>query len=321
MTDIKIQDLSDRHYKKAIAHRGLTVDIGPFSSRIIIDYPHIAEEFRELYAPYRCHEREEIIDGEMIVKAPNMFRRWFRPQVTVDQGFTDLFIPLGADIGMVALEMGLNWGVVKGCRHLLFLHAGIVEKDGHVVILPGDSGSGKSTLSAGLSFTGWRLFSDEFGLVDLQDSMFVPYPRPVSLKNKSIDVLRELVGEGGKFSRNYHGTPKGTMAYLRPSAQSIAREGERASARKLIFPKFTADKPSEKVALTKTMGFFRLVKSSANYGVIGEDAFRAISRIIENCDIFDISFPSMEEGLRLVNEIVDNDEKSPSGQVEGGGLD
>lgn len=319
MTETRIENLSNQQYKKAIKGQGLTLEIGPFSVNVTIKFPNIAHEFRELYAPYVGHLQETIVDGHMRVGPSSFLRRWFRPQVNVDYGYPDEFLPLGADIGMVALEMGLNWGVVMGCRHYLFLHAGVVEKDGNIIVLPGSSGSGKSTLSAGLAFAGWRIFSDEFGLIDVRSGEFLPYPRPISLKNRSIDVMRDIVGEKSTFSKNYYDTPKGTLAYLVPPREAIVRDQERAKARKIIFPKFEAGKPAQKEALTKTMGFFRLVKSSANYGIIGEDAFRTIGRIIDECDMFDISFPSMEEGMRLVNEIIDNDEKSLPGTITAGG--
>jgi serine kinase of HPr protein (carbohydrate metabolism regulator) len=61
-------------------------------------------------------------------------------------------------------------------------HAGVVAKDGVGLIMPAASGSGKSTLAAGLSYRGWQLHSDEFGLLDMETVELVPYPRAVSLK-------------------------------------------------------------------------------------------------------------------------------------------
>ncbi len=325
MADLKIKDLPSN-----IAHRylskgrflsgfgvnifrsspDLNIEIGPFKVAVSIDYPAVREEFLKLYAPYSCSIGEEIMDSRLHVHASSFLRRFVRKNVTVSHGYKNNFYPLRAEVGAVATEMGFNWSVAMGCRHLLLLHAGVIEKKGMVVIMPGASGSGKSTLSAGLGFHGWRLFSDEFGLVDLSTHQLLPYPRPVSLKNKSIEVMRELLGSRGVFSQNYYDTPKGTMAYLQPPEDSILRHKEPAKARKIIFPQYIPDEPATKIALTKTLGFLKLIHSSVNFGIIGEKAFKATEAIIDECDIFAITYPSMEEGMRLVNEIMDNDEKS-----------
>ena len=60
------------------------------------------------------------------------------------------------------------------------------------MLLPAAPGSGKTTLCAGLSLRGWRLLSDEFGLIRPGTTDLVPVPRPMALKNESIDVIRQF---------------------------------------------------------------------------------------------------------------------------------
>ena len=43
---------------------------------------------------------------------------------------SDEFVPLPAKIGMVSLEMGLNWHVTSDCKQYLMFHAGVVAKEG-----------------------------------------------------------------------------------------------------------------------------------------------------------------------------------------------
>ncbi len=88
------------------------------------------------------------------------------------------------------LEWGLNWCVSAHCHQYLIFHAAVIEKSGRALILPAPPGSGKSTLCAGLVNRGWRLLSDELTLIDIASCGVVPLPRPVSLKNASIDVIR-----------------------------------------------------------------------------------------------------------------------------------
>ncbi|MBK9234594.1 MAG: hypothetical protein IPO19_00450 [Rhodoferax sp.] len=47
------------------------------------------------------------------------------------------------------------------------------------LVMPAIPGSGKSTLTAGLSLSGWRLLSDEFGALDPLQHEFRPCSSPL----------------------------------------------------------------------------------------------------------------------------------------------
>ena len=63
------------------------------------------------------------------------------------------------------------------------------------MLLPAPPGAGKSTLCAGLVHRGWRLLSDELALVDMETGLVRGMARPVNLKNKSIEVIRDFAPE------------------------------------------------------------------------------------------------------------------------------
>jgi HprK-related kinase A len=81
------------------------------------------------------------------------------------------------------LEWGMNWCIASHMHYYLMLHAAVLERDGHALIMPGDPGAGKSTLTAALMLDGWRLLSDEIALIDRNDGLLYGLARPVSLKN------------------------------------------------------------------------------------------------------------------------------------------
>lgn len=119
------------------------------------------------------------------------------------------------------LEWGLNWCVSMHAHHYLIIHAAVVEKNGLAAILPAPPGSGKSTLTAGLVLSGWRLLSDELTLIDRRTGLLHALPRPVSLKNQSIDVIRQFNPEAF-INRVSHDTSKGSVAHMRPPRQRTA---------------------------------------------------------------------------------------------------
>ncbi len=294
--------------------QGLSLEVGPFVTQVRIFFPNLRREFCDLYGGYPVHPNGAIANNHLRVYGRNFFRRYIRPQACVDTMMKDDFAPFPADIGMVATEMGMNWQAAVGCKNLLLFHAGVVEKNGRVVIMPAASGSGKSTLSAGLSFAGWRLFSDEFGLADIDTGEFVPYPRPVSLKNESIPVMKDWATPGTCFSPEYEGTPKGTICYMRPPEESIRRMYERAKAGAVILPRFRPGAKPEIRPITRSMAFFKIVMSSANYGDIGERSFRIMTDIADKAACCEIIYPNLEEGIKLVERFMsENVDPAPEG--------
>ena len=288
---------------------GAQLEIGPFTVNISLKFKVIRDEFIKIYGKYPFYSEPVIVDNYMNIYGRNFYRKYIKPQAFVDVGMSDDFIPLPAKMGMVSLEMGLNWQVASACKQYMMFHAGVVAKDGVGLIMPAMSGSGKSTLAAGLSYRGWQLHSDEFGLLDLETDELVPYPRAVSLKNQSIAVMKDWVSAVSDdytqyFSKEYEGTPKGTICYLRPTKQSIADMHKRTVPNVIILPVYDASATPEIKPITKSMAFFRLVMSSANYGDIGIDAFRSISKILSNSAVCEIVYPSLEDAVELVEKFV-----------------
>lgn len=306
---------SAKELDRDLSGEGVQLEIGPFTVNISLKFKAIRDEFIKVYGEYPFYNDPVIVDNYINIYGRNLYRKYVKPQAFVDVGMSDDFIPLPANMGMVSLEMGLNWQVASACKQYMMFHAGVVAKDGVGLIMPAMSGSGKSTLAAGLSYRGWQLHSDEFGLLDLETNELVPYPRAVSLKNQSIAVMKNWVSEVSDdftqhFSKEYEGTPKGTICYLRPPKQSIADMHKRTAPNVIILPVFDASATPEIRPITKSMAFFRLVMSSANYGDIGIDAFRSVAKIIENSAVCEIIYPSLEDAVELVERFVSENVKS-----------
>ena len=92
--------------------------------------------------------------------------------------------------------------------------------------------------------SGWRLLSDEMTMIDRDDGLIVPLARPVSLKNRSIEIIRGFDRQA-VFGDVAHDTHKGTVSHLRPSADSVRRMAEKARAAHIVFPRWEQDAPTE----------------------------------------------------------------------------
>jgi hypothetical protein len=92
---------------------------------------------------------------------------------------------LVAFLEWVIIDAAVGW---LGTRYQLF-HAGAVARNSQGILLPAVSGQGKTTLTAALIAEGFRLCSDEVGMLDLETNRLIPFPRSLRLRAHSHQVL------------------------------------------------------------------------------------------------------------------------------------
>src|SRR5690606_18731894 len=279
--------------------------IGPFATRLALAAPAARRDFRELYGEYPQCTADRAVDFHLKIAPSSPLRRWLRPNAAAHAGIVNApFVPLPADLGLLALESAMNWMIATTADAWLMFHAGVVARQGRAVMMPGLSGAGKSTLTAGLAVSGWRLFSDEFALLRPETGLFHPYPRPVSLKNRSIDIIAERAG-ADRISRRFLKTPKGTVAYLKPPEEALRLMDVPASPALLLFPEYRPEerarieelRPAELFALTRS--------ASINCDRLGETAFTAIADLVARCRGFRLFYGNLDQGMTMVGELME----------------
>jgi len=212
------------------------------------------------------------------------------------------FNPVPAGHSLPMIEIGLNWFIARYCTTHLLFHAAAVARDGKAILLPGASGAGKSTLSASLMAEGWQLLSDEFAILGSEDRRLHPHPRPVSLKEESIDVVARAL-PNACFSNRITGTAKGTIAYLKPSPDSLDKAHRSAVPVAVIFPRFSAQGAPVLKPLTKADSFMRLIDHSANYFTIMEAGFEALAGLVDSCPHYDFVYRSLDQAISEITAI------------------
>ena len=182
------------------------------------------------------------------------------------------------------------------------LHAAVLEKNGRAVVLPGDPGAGKSTLTAALMLSGWRLLSDEITLVDRDDGLLVGLARPVSLKNASIDVIRQAFPDA-VLGAPAHDTHKGTVAHVRPSADSVARVGEKARPAWVVFPRWRQGATARLSPHSRADAFLHTASHAFNYSLLGSLGFELNAALIDACECHDFEYSRLDDALRVFAEL------------------
>lgn len=280
-----------------------TVRVGPFAFRLRSPLPEVIEAADRLYRDYPADTSDGIVDYTVAVHPPSALRRWLRPKLVLA---CDIEIPLMAPVprehGLLALEMGMNLQLAAGMYRFLLLHAAAVERGDGGLILTGDSGAGKSTLSAFLAYNGWRFLGDEFALLGPTDGLLHPFPRPVSLKNSSIKLLREVVPTD-RFGPRFDKTIKGTIQHLLPPAEAVAAMHIPVPPRLIVMPNFAAGAQPAARRVRRSEAFVRLSQASTNYRRLGEAGFEALWRLVEATPAYEIAYGSSEAARDLIEEL------------------
>lgn len=220
-------------------------------------------------------------------------RRWQLGRMVFRSDLENPFPTLPQEHHFAFLEWGINWCIAMQAHQYLMFHSAVLEKHGKALILPAEPGSGKSTLCAALMLRGWRLLSDEFGFYRPETGELTPMPRPMPLKNESIRVIREFDPEA-RLGPIFYGTHKGDVAHLHPTAESIQRQAETAHPRWVVFPQYKKDATTQLYDFAKGRAFLKLAGNSFNYKLQGERGFRAVNRLVRQCDTYYFEFDSLE---------------------------
>jgi HprK-related kinase A len=281
---------------------GLSLETGPFCTRIVSQAPEVIDGLALLYSEFPVHA-DGFCDFHVQVDRVSGPRRFFRPQIVFTFDGMTPFKPLPADHAFASLEWGLNWCIAGHAHHYLMLHAAVLEKNGRAVILPGDPGAGKSTLTAALTLSGFRLLSDELTLVDRNDGLLVPLARPVSLKNASIEVVRSFSADAVLGAPAYD-THKGTVAHLKPTSESVRRANEKAQPALIVFPRWKAGAEAKLTHHSKADAFMHAANHAFNYELLGSLGYDLTANMIDACDCHDFEYSQLSDAIQIFSELL-----------------
>lgn len=298
----RLRELDRHELDEALEGEGLRVSVGPFDVRIQAPAATVGAALHTLYADYPLVPRDTVLHAH--VKLESRWRLRPRPERTV-RFLVDGRAPhedMPANHALAVLEWGLNLVIAMRFHVHLMLHAAVLERGGRALVLPAAPGDGKTTLCAALAHRGWRLFSDEFGLVDPATGEMIPVPRPMPLKNESIAVLRSFAPEAvlGPVIPN---TRKGTVSHVRPPGESVERAGERAVPAWVVFPRWEAGASLSFEPVGQAEAFMRLATNAFNYEMRGEEGFACLRQMVERTRCYDLVYSNLDEAIERVAKL------------------
>ncbi len=297
---MNVSDLTEGELSRRLNDEGLRLRTGPVVTNLRSPLAEVRRGVRLHYANHPVEATDGFADFHISIERPRTLRRWVQAQVVFR--FDDMapFAPLPGDQGFPMLEWGMNWCVSSHCHQYLCIHSAVLEREGGALMLPAPSGSGKSTLCAGLAFRGWRLLSDELTLIDSRSGEVAPLPRPISLKNASIDVIRRFAPDAA-FGAVVTETTKGSVAHVRPPVEAVRRADETAMLRWIVLPRYVAGARASLTPLPKARAFMHIVENAFNYHVHGRRGFDLLAGVIDECDAYEFVYGDLEEAVLLLN--------------------
>lgn len=299
---LTIAGVAEDELLRRAAGPGIPFQMGPFTVSLQSRLPAVLHAFQQLYAAHAC-PAADFIDFHLQVERVAGPRRWLRSQVQFWFDGSRPFKPLPLDQGFAMFEWGLNWCIANHAHQYLLLHAAVLEKNGRALVMPGPPGAGKSTLCAALATRGWRLFSDELGLVSLHNGMLVALARPVNLKNASIDIMQRFAPHAvfGPLARD---TVKGTVAHMRPSEDCVVRMAEPARPGWVVVPRYQSGVEADLQPQGRARSFMTLAENAFNYHLLGTAGFDALADLVDHSECYSFTYSRLEDAIRLFDALV-----------------
>lgn len=301
---MRIADISGASLLQRLSSDGLGIDFGAARARVRTALPTVAGMIRTLYGGYTTEDAEGMFDVTVDLRRVRGVRSFIRPQCELLCDGVREIEPFPLDTPLPLLEWGTNYAIATRLFCYLLLHAGVVERGGRAIVMPAMPGSGKSTLTAALTLRGFRLLSDEFGVVRLGDARLLRMLRPLALKNESIDVIARFEPSaviGPRFPK----THKGTVAHLAPQASHVDARQEVANPALVVFPSFDPSAGVELEPVKKTRAFARLAVNSFNYHALGPDAFDALGRLVDESSCWQLRYGDLDGAIKAIGELLD----------------
>jgi HprK-related kinase A len=301
---MKLLQLPPAELSGKLAGPGVWLRTGPFSFRVRSDIPSVAQALAKLYSHFEIRStHESAADFQVSVCPPSALRRWVRPLATFASDGQHPFAPSPRNEAFALLERGLTWCVSTQARRYLILQAATVEKHGRAALLCAPPGSGVSTLAAALALSGWRLLSDELTLIDRKTGLIRALPRPICLKNQSIDLIRQFAPDAILHSLS-NTTRQPQVAYLRPPRDSVVCQHDPAAASWIIFPRWRGGVPVRLVGRPRAETMSALALSVLNPVRLDAADARVCSALADLAPAYDLQYGGLHEAIAAFDRLI-----------------
>jgi HprK-related kinase A len=155
--------------------------------------------------------------------------------------------------------------------------------------------------NASLNGEGWQLLSDELALIDKNSGLVHPVGRPISLKNKSIEIIKN------KYKNLQPGSivntlTKGDVAHISLPNYCIDGMYTPLPASLIVFPQYNLETNFNYENLTKPATFLKTIENSFNYSQLGKEGFDVMGRLIDSITGYNIYYNNLDSAIKFIEK-------------------
>ncbi len=185
-------------------------------------------------------------------------------------------------------------------RYLISMHAGSVEKNGNVIIMPAVAESGKTTLTATLIHHGFHLFSDEVTALDYKGYVH-PLPFCMNIKEGSWKVLSPMYPslDNSDIHSRYDGQ---NIRFLPPLNMHTGKQ----KASHMIFPKYTPNAKTKLMEITAKEALSKV--KEAGYQVqenMNKNKFELILTHLVSLPKYTLVYSNLDEAIAVIDTLLE----------------
>lgn len=172
---------------------------------------------------------------------------------------------------------------------LLWIHAGVVERDGEAMLLAGPTGQGKSTLSTRLLEMGWKFMSDDLAPLRMSSDEVLPFPqKPARRIHPGREIESTRVWE---IERE-----------VVPVSECKTRSAP-ALVSKVVFVKYVPESEPSISSLRPATGAFDLLQSAFNMDDHRIAAVEKVTALARRVPMFRISSSNGKSAVELLRNL------------------
>lgn len=203
--------------------------------------------------------------------------------------------------GLGVILMGeVLFHLIRENRTGMAIHAGLVSNDQTTTLIPGTSGSGKSSVTTWLMRNGMRYHTDELVTIDLKTEAVSPFTRPLNIKTRGLEAVREIV-DLDAIKSEIHVSAGVTMIPHRLVNPDF--RVEKPTITHILFPKYLAESEPEVIRLSGAEAGLELMRSNVIARNIPSHGFNEVIKLVKNIPAFKLHYQHFDDLEKLTQSV------------------
>jgi hypothetical protein len=196
------------------------------------------------------------------------------------------------------LHAEISMSAYEHTDRLAGLHAAVVVRGDHAVLMPAESGSGKSTLTAALAADGCDSCSDDLAILTRRPIKLRPASVCIGLKSGSLQPLMSRLPALSKLPVHARADGRG-VRYLPPPAERLVSNSEAYAVGTIVFPRYEKGTRLSCRRVSPGEGLVRLARAGYDAD-LNADVVSALLEWLKEVEIYSLKYGDLDQAVTAV---------------------